>query len=671
MFLRKFDLEKFHSEYNVRCRDMYPCPELGTTPFGATWAVVEPGGQTKPHSHEAAETFFIVEGRGQMDIDGDQAEVRQGDVVYLPPGSTHVLYNLSVDDRLLFLSVFWDEELAAVAERMQNGGMKNKESQPPSAKRRLIISAPPTPNGKLHLGHLSGPYLAADVYRRYSQLRGVQAFHLCGSDDHQSYVQDKAHQLLKTPSELADELGHQAEATLRSALVPTDMFLYPRKSRKYSQTVQAVFDMLLEQDKVVVRDSDTLYSEKAERYLYGVWVMGGCPHCGAHSMGNYCEACGLPNDCVDLVNPVCSETETTPVVRTVKRAFFPLEDHRESLKAYFETMRLPLRLRAVAERLLRRKRLPDVAVSHPSDWGIPVPRNKLPGQIISVWMEMVLGYLYSSKVIAADQKLPTSFWEDPDAEVVQFFGNDNAFFYTMLFPAVMKAVHADLRLPHAFCTNEHYQFEGKKFSTSRQHAIWVDDSLEQESVDVVRFYLCHTRPEQTRTTFTHEAYQAFKQVELQEVWSAWLTRLEEKCRGVVPEVTQLNDAQSEFYRELETLFHEIERSYESERFSLRRVTRLISHWVHAVYDFGCSWDFLDDVPRSREEREGALALELAAARSFAFLLAPIMPNLANRLWKALGHRGRVRGWPTTIEFLPPGQSITGLSSVIPKLAVSA
>ncbi|MGE0489939.1 MAG: class I tRNA ligase family protein [Vulcanimicrobiota bacterium] len=666
MFVRKFDLEKFHSEYNVKCRDMYPWPEIDETPFGATWAVVSPGGNTEPHSHELPETFFIVEGEGEMDIDGQRSKVGVGDVVYLPATSTHTIHNLSPDNRLVFLSVYWDDDTLKAARAAANGGASG--SKPPSAKRRLVISAPPTPNGKLHLGHLSGPYLGADIYRRYSALRGVPTFHLCGADDHQSYTCDKANTLGQTPEQTADHFGQAVEATLKKAGVDLEMFLYPRKSPKYTQFVQAVFKKLLGTGKLLVKEAPTLYCEQCQRHLYEVWVMGACPHCGTHCMGNGCEECGLPNDCTDLGKPVCSVCNQTPVTRTVKRCYFPLEQSRPILEEYYAAMKLPLRLRAVVSKLMA-KGLPDAPVTHVSDWGIPVPDEQFPGQIISVWLEMVLGYLFTADVIAKTNQLPKNFWDDPEAEVVQFFGCDNAFYYTVLFPAVMRAVSDRIVLPHAFCTNEHYQFGGSKFSTSRQHAVWVDDFLAHEPVDLVRFYLCYTRPEQSKTSFSHEDYAAVKQRELFDGWQAWLARLEARTGGQVPQATGLNAEQSDLYRHLQSRIHEVEAAYESEAFSPCKVARLLNEWVHEMADFGSSWDFLDGVEGAGEERNGALALELAAARSLAIMMAPIMPNASARLWKALGFRGRVREWDSQLQFLPAGEPLVGLGEVIPRPTV--
>ena len=654
MQLRKFDLEAFHSEYGVSCRDMYPWPDIEETPFGATWVVVEPGGNTNPHEHDVPESFFITQGRGLMTVDEVTKEVGSGDVIYHSAGCRHTIKNLSEDEPLVFLSVYWSEELGRVSKLLDEGQLRPAPSAPEvGATSRLVISAPPTPNGRLHLGHLSGPYLGADVYRRYSHLRGCLSYHLTGSDDYQSYTVDKAQEMGLEIEQSADLYTDSIRKTFKSYDIETHYYTLPREIPRYQDFVRKVFKQLLDSGQIEIRESDTFFSQDSDRYLYEVWVMGKCPHCGADCMGNGCEVCGHPNDCVDLVDPVDTEFRKPPVKKAFKRAYFPLEPHREFLLEYYQAHPLPPRIQWLVDRLFA-KELPAVPVSHLSDWGVALNDDRLPGQIASVWTEMAIVYLYTADLLSKKKQQEKNFWDDTEAEVVQFFGCDNAFYYAIMFPALMRAVHPRVRPPFSFVTNEHYQFEDSKFSTSRDHAIWAEDFVKQAPSDVIRFHLCRTRPEARQTVFTLEDFKySWKGLLLDEV-QAWLLELGERAErldGTAPALETGPEA-AEFFESLERNWRGCEHAYEAQTFSPASVVRLVMQIVQQAREWGdrSNWKL--------EPRH--LAVELVAAQAVAVLLAPIMPNFCNRLWRELGNRGRLRDWPAGPAPVPEGQLI-GLS----------
>lgn len=657
MQVRKFDLEAFHREYNVSCRDMYPWSEIDKTPFGATWAVVDPGGHTEPHQHELPETFFITEGEGTMEVDGTTRDVARGDVVYLPPTSLHTIKNKSGEKPLIFLSVYWDEETSKAVEMLENGGLRSAPEAPPvEAGQRLVITAPPTPNGRLHLGHLSGPYLAADVYRRYSHLRGCPTYHLTGSDDYQSYTVDKAMEMGVEIEDSADLYTNSIRQTFKAYDIDVHHYTLPREIPNYNAFIQKVFKQLLDTAVVEVREAETLFSADDDRYLYEVWVMGKCPHCGAGCMGNNCEACALINDCVDLVDAVDMVHQKPPVRKPFKRAYFPLEPHREFLQSYYQEHPLPPRIAGLVKKLFAQE-LPAVPVSHLSDWGVPVEDDRLPGHIVSVWTEMAIVYLYTADLLRKEKRLEKNPWDDPQAQVIQFFGCDNAFYYAVMFPALMHAVSPRVRPPHRFVTNEHYQFIDSKFSTSRDHAIWAEDFVKKAPSDVIRFHLCRTRPEARQTVFTSQDFQhSWEGLLINEI-QGWLLELGarvEQAGGEVPEITDTGGDAGSFLENLERLWRAIEYSYEAEQFSAAAVVRSLMELVRAARHYGDQNSWLSD--------SNGLAVELVAAQALTVLCAPVMPNFANRLWRELGNRGRLKEWPPGPAPLPPGQKIRGLQA---------
>ena len=222
MNVKKFNPEAF--AYGVPSQYLFPWAGVADTPFGSMWCVVPPGETIKPHRHHEGETYIVAQGRGEMIVDGERLEVGPGDAIYMDPFRTHALCNTAESGDLLFMAVWWEdmEHAAAQGEKIEG------EARARPVKRVLITATPPTPNGDLHVGHLSGPYLGADIHRRYLEMRGIEVHYVSGADDHQSYVPLKAHRLGITPREVADRFAGEVEETLAMADIELDLFVRHR-----------------------------------------------------------------------------------------------------------------------------------------------------------------------------------------------------------------------------------------------------------------------------------------------------------------------------------------------------------------------------------------------------------------------------------------------------------
>jgi methionyl-tRNA synthetase len=506
----------------------------------------------------------------------------------------------------------------------------------------LIMAPPPTPNGDLHIGHLSGPYLRADIFSRYLKMRGIEAFYLTGADEHQSYVAYKAEQVGLSPAETANKFSKAMLETLQSARIEPDIFSRPSRSPYHDRLVQKFVEQLYAAGKLFAKDSPSLYCETCERYLFEAYVSGKCPHCGEGAGGNGCEACGRPNDCVDLREAVCNDCGQTPVVRTFKRLYFALSEYRQELKDYSRTVEMSAHMRVLYEQMLEAG-LPDISMSHLSDWGIPVPVAGFEGQRLYVWLEMAPGLLAASEELSAQLGLGggwQDFWKADESEVVIFCGFDNSYFYSMLFPALFMAFDPQIKLPVAYLVNEFYRLDGLKFSTSRNHVIGGREMLSRVSVDTVRFYLAYNGPEAEQTNFTMNEYEVTVQRELIEGWQVWLEELGRKIqtdyRGIAPEPADWTDEQRQFQESLKQLAEDVASAYEIKDFSPQRVTRLLIELVRRANHFGKTQDRLQQVSGRQGEAQTSIALELAAAKTLALLCAPIMPDFAEALWQDLG-----------------------------------
>nr|MDJ0976497.1 class I tRNA ligase family protein [Planctomycetota bacterium] len=643
---------------------LYPWDGVVDTPFGSGWAIVGPGETSQRHMHHEGETWFIVEGRGRLTQDGAAREVGPGDVVYLAPFTEHELHNPSASDRVVFLTVWWqDMQLASRHAADTNGKTNGSTSKP----RRVAVNvAPPTPNGDLHLGHLSGPYLGADVLTRYLRLTGADARYVMATDDFQSYVQGKALQMGETPEAIADGFAAKIAETLAMAGIHVDEFTRPMHAEGYVETIQDVFRALYDAGHIVAKDDEVLVAPEDARVLFEVYVGGHCPHCGASAGGGGCEECGRPNAHVDLTDPTSSFTAGTPERKTIRRLVVPMAPHAERLRAFVADATMPVHLRALAERLIEAG-LPDVPATWPHAWGIPCPIEGFEGQVVSSWLELGHGFLdgvrrYGSRAGWTTEDGPLT--PAADTELVQFFGFDNGFYYALLYPLLFQLVDPDFEPPATFVCNEFYRLDGLKFSTSRGHAIWIRDIVQEVPADLVRFYVCHTRPETEQTSFTREAFDTFVEEELQGTWLEWLralgSRVAESFDGRAPEPGFWTRAHERHLAFLERTTEAVHAAYAPDPFSTQAVTRALIELVRRTRSLAAAEAHWADAPDRSNEYRTAIALELLSARTLAQLVAPIMPVFAERLWSALGLEGDLAtlGFDAECTFVAAGTAIT-------------
>jgi methionyl-tRNA synthetase len=532
-------------------------------------------------------------------------------------------------------------------------------------KKVLITATPPTSNGDLHMGHLSGPYLAGDVFKRFCQLNGLEAAYVTGGDDNQSYVPVKAGQVGTTPAALAQRFNDDITSTLAKAQIQVDLYVRPLSSPRHPGFVTEFVRTLWEKGALVAGEKDGAWCEHCQRYLYEAHVFGTCAHCGERSDGNICESCARPNQAIDLIDAKCRHCGNDAVARPFRRLYFPLAPHADALCRYFSKVSMGSHLTALCEAMLA-DGLPEIPISHPVDWGLPVPVEGFEDQRIYAWFEMAPGYLSATQEMLDAKGKGGSwrdFWCSDDAEVVQCFGYDNGYFHAILFIAEMMAYDPEIRLPKAFVVNEFYRLEGAKFSTSRNHAIWGREALSFLPVDPVRYYLCYDRPETQQNNFLLDQFRATVRRELLGRWESWLIRLGRRVReagGVAPEIGLTTPAQASFREDLGRFIEQATKAYRAETFSPQRVVATLNELVRTAWSFGSGESHW---PASAvEHRKTALALELAAARTLAVLASPILPGLGSRLWSELG-LGAAPGsgdWPEEPVPVPVGQRVTGM-----------
>lgn len=612
-------------------KDVYPWDAIDDTPFGASYAIVTGGGRTMLHSHDPAETFFICKGAGTIAIDGKAETVGPGDVIYLPPHSEHDLTNASPTEDLVFVSVFWKARIEAQIDPTP----------------RLMIPSPPTPNGPLHLGHLAGPYLLADVMRRYYRMHGVPTTLVCVTDDHQSFVHERGDVEGRTAPAHAEMFTQKIfEALVRFHAQP-DATMRTSVDADHAAHVRARFAELRAAGAIEVRDAQTLYCETCDRGLYDSYLRGICPHCSEPSSGFVCESCNVPSETAAIVGPVCTKCDTPASRRTMKRAFFPLAPYKDALAEYHRRLRLAPKLRRLAVGFLAS----DFAceVSQPGTWGLSLDGD-LAGQVISPWFELSLAASYVRARHA------------PAARLTVYFGYDNAYLYLVQDPAVALALGREGDMAAELAANDFLLLDDAKMSTSRAHGIDAIAVLSRAPADLVRLYLAKIRPEDSKMTSGVQAAQVFLTM-VARFWQMWLLRLglavDGEYEGLSPQPANPSlvpwpQEQRDFLASLEALIARARRGYDAS--SLKEPSTVIHELVERAVAFGAAQAALAKEPSLAAQRATGIALELAAARTLAMIVAPVMPLFAQQLWAALGME-EANGWYDDVPPFPAGQRI--------------
>ncbi|KOV83044.1 MULTISPECIES: class I tRNA ligase family protein [Streptomyces] len=535
-------------------------------------------------------------------------------------------------------------------------------------RRTVVIGPPPTPNGDLHVGHIAGPYMAADVHARYLRATGQPVLYTTGTDDSQTYVVSSAAKLGTTPDALAAKSWREIRETLGLMGISVDGFA--PFDDGYRAMVVDFLTRLHDAGRFRLRTVKLPYVEATGEFLMEGLVSGGCPVCLAVSRGGLCESCGHPNNFTELTDPRSTVDPTAEVTyRETEILVLPLEEYREQLTAYHRAKESTWRPHIVQlMRELLARPLPDFPITYPTGWGIPAPFPQTPGQVVNAWAEGMPASMYCTAVAqrahgerpATDDEL---WLAGNGVRLVYFLGFDNAYFWGLTHLSLLLAHEGRYVVPDAIVSNEFYELENEKFSTSKGHVVWTRDLVREVPRDLVRFHLALTAPEHARTNFSRAALEKITGERLVGPWNrlgALLGKavaelgLEGQELPVSPEANARRAAMAERF----------EAGYRLTGYSLSRTADLIPLHTERLLDRA---EALSAGPALADRTASAAELGdlFAEVRTLIAAASPILIDLAERARAEGGFDGTFAVAPeerTTTPFTVPALGRTTAES---------
>lgn len=532
-----------------------------------------------------------------------------------------------------------------------------------SFSRTTVTAALPYTNGPIHIGHLAGVYVPADIYCRFLRLSGQDVLFVCGSDEHGAAIPMKAKKEGVTPRELIDKYHHMIAASFEEFGISFDN--YSRTSSDiHKETASDFFEDLYNQGDFVEETRAQLYDAEAEQFLADRFVTGTCPKCGyEEAYGDQCEQCGSSLNATDLINPKSVLTGAVPVLKETRHWYLPLDQYEGFLKQWIlEGHKEDWKPNVYGQcKSWIDDGLKPRAVTRDLDWGIPVPVPGGAGKVLYVWFDAPIGYISSTREWAAREgKDWEPYWKDPKTRLLHFIGKDNIVFHCIIFPSMLKA-HGDYILPDNVPANEFLNLEGKKLSTSRNWAVWLHEYLQDfpDMQDVLRYVLTANAPETKDNDFTWKDFQARNNNELVAIFGNFVNRVvvltHKYFDGNIPTAAHLSEIDQEVLTALSRFPEQISGSLE--RFRFREALQELMSLARLGNKYLADEEPWKVIKEDRERVGTILNTALQLAAGLAVLAEPFLPFTSEKLKKILNFK--------SLETLPSWESLTEKSDTLP------
>jgi methionyl-tRNA synthetase len=518
-----------------------------------------------------------------------------------------------------------------------------------SKRRHTITAALPYANGPLHLGHVAGVYVPADIYARFLRLQGEDVVFICGSDEHGAAITLRAKKEGTTPQKIVDEYHLLNSKSFKNFGISFDIY-YRTSGELHHKTAQNFFKKLNDFGSFEKRESEQYFDEEHQQFLADRYIKGQCPRCqNLNAYGDQCEKCGSALSPMELKNPQSTISGNTPILKKTSHWYLPMQNHEAWLTDWIKNGRLndeahhdPANWRnQVVGQCMSwiDGGLQPRAMTRDLDWGVKVPVNDAAGKVLYVWLDAPIGYISATKQWAADNGTDWEpYWKDSSTKLVHFLAKDNIVFHCVIFPILLKE-HGDFILPTNVPANEFLNLEGDKFSTSRNWAVWLHEYLEDfpSMQDAMRYVLCSIAPESKDSEFTWKDFQARNNNELADIFGNFINRVlvlsKKYYDGVVPQKLAITSVDSQVLTAVKTSKDKITKAASNFRFREAQSEAMNLARIGNKY-------FADTEPwkliKTDEERVKTImnvAIQIAANLTIAF--DPFLPFSTIRLRKMM------------------------------------
>ena len=503
-------------------------------------------------------------------------------------------------------------------------------------KRTLITTALPYANGPIHIGHLAGVYVPADIYARYLRLKNEDVIMIGGSDEHGVPITLKAKNEGVTPQDIVDRYHKIIKESFQKFGISFDV--YSRTSSKlHYETASEIFRKLYDEGKLIEKTSEQYYDEENKQFLADRYITGTCPKCGFEkAYGDQCEKCGTSLSPTELINPTSMISGNKPVLKETKHWYLPLDQYEPWLREWILENHKEWKSNVYGQcKSWLDSGLQPRAVTRDLDWGVPVPVEGTEGKVLYVWFDAPIGYISATKELTPDWEI---YWKNPETRMLHFIGKDNIVFHCIIFPSMLKA-EGTYNLPENVPANEFLNLENDKISTSRNWAVWLHEYLDDfpGKEDVLRYTLTANAPETKDNNFTWKDFQDRNNNELVAIYGNFvnraLTLTQKYFNGIVPEITGLTDYDRETLAEISVIRANVENSLDNFRFreGLKEAMNLARLGNKYLADTE-PWKLIK-TDEARVKTILNIALQLAA--NMSLLSEPFLPFSSARLKEML------------------------------------
>lgn len=514
-------------------------------------------------------------------------------------------------------------------------------------KRTLITSALPYANGPVHIGHLAGVYVPADIYARYLRLKNEDVLFIGGSDEHGVPITLKAKNEGVSPQDIVDKYHNMIKDSFQRFGISFDV--YSRTSSKiHHETASKFFRKLYDDGKFIEKTNEQYYDEENKQFLADRYIVGTCPKCGFEkAYGDQCERCGSSLSPTELIEPKSMISGNTPVLKPTRHWYLPLDEYEPWLKKWILEDHKEWKTNVYGQcKSWLDSGLQARAVTRDLDWGVPVPIEGTEGKVLYVWFDAPIGYISATKELTPDWE---KYWKDPECRMVHFIGKDNIVFHCIIFPAMLKAEGSYI-LPDNVPANEFLNLEGDKISTSRNWAVWLHEYLEEfpGKEDVLKYTLTANAPETKDNDFTWKDFQARNNNELVAILGNFVNRAlvltHNYYEGEVPAAGVLNDVDQQTLKEITNLKADVEKSLDSYRF--REALKLAMDLARLGNKYLADEEPWKVVKTDPERVKTVMNISLQITANLTIMLEPFLPfsmeklrgflNMEKHDWSAIG-----------------------------------